>query len=430
MKDKLSALLLSSIMLVSCSGRKDDGILKFQVSKAGYSETMDVTGSVRAVVNVPVMPPSSGFGEMSVLRLAADGSIVKKGDTLCVLSTPEMENTYRNMLTSIETLEAGLKKIEAENALSLAFQEAHLASCESRLRRSELDSQKMVYASEFQKKQHELEKRKVLIEKRKAEQKLVSIKIIGQTNLAQAKARIIQEKMRAQTIADRLSSMTIIAQRDGMVLRTESPVMMISGSSGTGSMGGPIKEGSILFMQSAVLQFPDLSKMEITAEVLEADYRAIEKGQRVDIVVDAADRLVTTGKINRKSIIGRNSMTMINNYSQVKFYEVIIDVDSCHSGLRPGLNANCRIWLQSFTEVVTVPLTALFEREDAKVVYVASGRKYKPVEVETGYTGTSQSVILNGLSGGEMIALTEPPVNMIENDKKPRNTKPSKPPEL
>lgn len=428
MKDKLSALLLSSILLVSCSGSKDDGILKFQVSKAGYSETLDVAGSVRAVVNVPVIPPSSGFGEMSVLWLAADGSIVKKGDTLCVLSTPEMENTYRTMLTSIETLEAGLKKIEAENALNLAFQQAHLASCESRLRRSELDSQRMVYASEFQKKQHELEMRKVLIEKRKAEQKLASTRIIGQTNLAQAKARIIQEKTRAQSIADRLNSLTIIAQRDGMVLRTESPMIMISGSTGTGAMGGPIREGSVLFMQSAVLQFPDLSKMEITAEVLEADYRAIEKGQRVDIVVDAADRLVTTGKVNRKSIIGRQ--TMIYNYSQVKFYEVIIDVDSCHSDLKPGLNADCKIWLQHLTEVVTVPLTALFEKEDSKVVYVANGRKYKPVEVETGYTGNSQCVILNGLSGDEVIALTEPPVNMIEKEKKPRNSKPRKSQEL
>ena len=428
MKFKLLVLLLSSILFVSCSGRKDDGILKFQVRNEGYSETIDVPGSVRAVVNIPVMPPSSGFGDMSVLRLAADGSFVRKGDTLCVLSTPEMENSYRTMLTTIETLEAGLKKIEAENAFSLASQEAQLANCKSSLKRAELDSQRMIYASEFQKRQHELEIRKLLIEKRKAEQKLISTKIIGETNLAQAKARIVQEKSRAQSIADRLNSLTIIAQRDGMVLRTESPVIMISSSGGSGSMGGPIREGSVLFMQSAVLQFPDLSKMEITAEVLEADYRSIEKGQRVDIFVDAADRLVTTGKINRKRIIGRSSM--INTYSQVKFYEVTIDIDSCHSDLRPGLNADCRIWLHDIRDAITVPLTALFEKEDGKVVYVANGRRYRPVVVETGYTGSSQSVILNGLSGDEVIALTEPPVNLIENEKKPRSTIHRNPPEL
>jgi HlyD family secretion protein len=422
MKIKHLFLLLSSVLFVSCADKENDGILKYQVRKAGYSETLAVQGSVRAVVNVPVMPPGSGFGDMSVLKLAADGSIVKKGDTLCVLSTPEMENSYRTMLTTIETLEAGLKKIEAENAMNLAFQEAQLAGCESALRRSELDSQRMIYASEFQKKEHELVMRKLLIEKRKAEQKLASTKIIGKTNLAQAKARIVQEKSRAQSIADRLNSLVIIAQRDGMVLRTEAPIVMISsGSGGSGAMGGPIREGSVLFMQTAVLQFPDLNKMEITAEVLEADYRAIEKGQRVDIIVDAADRLVTTGKVNRKSIIGRNRLNY--NYSQVKFYEVIIDVDSCHSDLKPGLNADCKIWLQDFQEVVTVPLTSLFEKNDTKVVYVANGRKYYPAEVETGYMGSSHSVILNGLSGGEVIALTEPPVNMIIKEKRTKNTK-------
>ena len=429
MKVKLSVLLLSSILFVSCSGRKDDNILKFQVRKAGYSETLDVPGSVRAVVNVPVMPPSAGFGDMSVVKLAADGSFVKKGDTLCVLSTPEMENSYRTMLTTIETLEAGLKKIEAENAFNLAFQEAQLSSCESSLRRIEIDAQRMIYASEFQKKQHELEMRKLLIEKKKATQKLTSTKIIGQTNLAQAKARIVQEKTRAQSIVDRLNSLTIIAQRDGMVLRTESPIMMISAAGGgTGSVGGPIREGSVLFMQSPVLQFPDLSKMEITAAVLEADYRAIEKGQHVDIVVDAADRLVTTGKVIRKSIIGRN--TMFNNYTQVKFYEVIINVDSCHSDLRPGLNADCKIWLQDMKDVVTVPVTAMFEKNDARVVYVVDGRKYRLVEVETGYTGSSHCVILNGLSGGEVIALTAPPENKIIKEKRPKKTKPIPPPEV
>ena len=428
MKIRSSVLLLSSILLFSCSGRKNDGILTYQVRKGGFSETFNAQGSVRAVVNVPVMPPSSGFGDMSVQRLAADGSIVKKGDTLCVLSVPEMENSYKTMLTTIETLEAGLKKIEAENALNLSSQEAQLANCESALRRSELDSQRMIYATELQKKQHELELRKLIIEKRKAEQKLASAKIIAQTSLAQAKARIVSEKSRAQSIADRVNSLTIIAQRDGMVLRTESPIIMISGSGGTGSIGGPIREGSVLFMQSAVLQFPDLSKMEITAEVLEADYRAIEKGQHVDIVIDAADRLLTTGKVNRKSIIGRNAM--VNVYSQVKFYEVIINIDSCHTDLKPGLNADCKIWLQDVKEVLTVPVTALFEKEDARIVYVAEGKKYKPVEVETGYTGRSQSVILKGLSGGEAIALTEPPGSMIVNDKKSRNTKPSNPPEL
>jgi HlyD family secretion protein len=428
MKANLSVLLLSFVLFTSCSGRKGDGILKFQVIKANYSETLDVPGSVRAVINIPVIPPSSGFGDMSVRKLAADGSIVKKGDTLCILSAPEMENSYRNMLTSIETLEAGLKKIDAENTLNLAVQEAQVAICSSNLRRAELDSRGMGHVSEFQQKQHDLEVRKLIIEQRKAEQKLTSTTIIGQTNIAQSKARIVQEKSRAQTMADRLNSLTIIAQRDGMVLRTESPVMMVAGAGGIGMVGGPIMEGSILFMQSPVLQFPDLSKMEIRAEVLEADYRSIEKGQRVDIVVDAAGKLLTTGKVNRKSIIGRN--TMIYTSSQVKFYEVVIDIDSCHSELRPGLNAECKVWIQDIADVVTIPLTAMFEKEATRVVYVVDGRRFKPVEVKTGYTGNSHCVVLEGLSGGEVIALSEPPLNLIDKGKEPRSIKPRQAPKL
>ena len=68
--------------------------------------------------------------------------------------------------------------------------------------------------------------------------------------------------------------------------------------------------------------------MQISAEVAEADFKKIEKDQHVVITVDAAEKLTTTGKVNRKNLIGRNAQRYSD--SKVKFYEVIIDVDSCH----------------------------------------------------------------------------------------------------
>jgi HlyD family secretion protein len=403
--------ILFIICLCSCTGKKDNSIITFQLSKSDYVEKINVSGTVQAVVNMPVMPPRNQLGQMTVVQIVQDGAFVKKGDTLCVLSSPEVESRYREMLTSIETLEAELKKAEADNKLNIALLEAQLATSEAQLKISSLDSLQMKFATEVNQKLIELEMKKAVIEKQKTERKLAATKTIGETDKRQTKARIMQEKMRAQTFADQITSMTLIAQRDGIVMRTESPRIMVSSSTGTGSFGGPIREGSVIFLSTPVLQFPDLSRMQVSADVAEADFRKIEKGQKVFITVDAAEKLNTTGKINRKNL----SASAAQRYSgsKVKSYEVIIDVDSCHLKMKPGLSANCEIILKEEKDTLFVPTLAIFERDSSKIVYVKNKKEFVPVKIETGTSGSSFTIIAGGLKGDETIALTEPPNSLI-----------------
>jgi multidrug efflux pump subunit AcrA (membrane-fusion protein) len=204
-------------------------------------------------------------------------------------------------------------------------------------------------------------------------------------------------------------------------MRTESPIFSIMGPQGLGTLGGPIREGSVLFLDNPVLQFPDLSKMQVSAEVAEADFKKLEKGQQVRIVVDAAEKLSTTGKVNRKNLIGRNAQ----RYSdlKVKFYEVIIDVDSCHSRMKPGLSTLCEITLTEEKDTLFVPTLAIFERDSARVVYVMKKQGFAPVRVRTGLSGNSYTIISGGLKGDEIIALSEPPERLIipGNDNKERS---------
>jgi multidrug efflux pump subunit AcrA (membrane-fusion protein) len=416
MKIFFFASLLFPFMLLSCTGRKDTGVITFQLSKSDYVEKINVSGTVQAVVNVPVMAPSRMMGQMRVARLAEDGAYVKTGDTICVLALPELISMYSQALNSIETLEAGLKKTEADNKLKIALLEAQLATSEAQLKISSLDSLRMQYAPEVNQKLLKLEMKKVLIEKQKTEKKLAATKSIGQTEIRQMNARILSEKARTQTMADQVRSLTIIAQREGIVTRTESPVFTIMGPGGIGKMGGPIREGSMLFMNTPVLQFPDLTKMQISAEVQEADFKKIEKGQKVKIDVDAAQKLETTGRVNRKSLIGRNAMRY--SESKVKFYEIIIDVDSCHSRMKPGLSAYCEITLKEAKDTLFVPTLSIFERDSSKVVYVLGKNNFSPVKVETGMSGSSHTIITAGLNGDEVIALTEPPNSLIRSEER------------
>jgi multidrug efflux pump subunit AcrA (membrane-fusion protein) len=403
--------LLFTLCLLSCTGKKDNSIITFQLSKSDYVERINVPGTVQAVVNTPVMSPRSIYGNLTVARLAQDGAFVKKGDTICVLSSPELESMYKEVLTSLETLDAGLKKTEADNKLNIALLEAQLATSEAQLKISFLDSLQLKFAPEVKQKLLELEMKKALIEKQKTERKLTATKTIGATEIRQKKAMMLQEKTKAQTYADQINSMTIIAQRDGVVMRVEAPMYMISSSRGSGTFGGPVREGSVLMMSSPILQFPDLSLMQVSADVAEADFKKIEKGQKVFITIDAAKKLVTTGKVNRKSLASSSAQRY--SRSKVKSYEVIINVDSCHSKMKPGLSAGCEIILKELGDTIFVPTLSIFEKDSAKVVYVKGKKKFLPVKVETGTSGSSYTIITGGLKGDELIALTEPPNSLL-----------------
>ena len=402
-------------LLFSCSGKKDNRVITFRLTKSDYIEKISVQGTVQAVVNVPVIPPNPMFYQMTVLRLADDGAFVKKGDTICVLTVPEVESMYMEANTSVETLEAGLKRTEADNRLNIALLEAQLLTCEAQLKISALDTLKMKFASEVERRLLELEMKKSLIEKQKTEKKLAATKLIGETDIRQMKARIAQEKSKAQTMSDQINSLTIIAQRDGLVTRAESPKVYYFTSSGMGSFGGPVKAGSVMFPGRPVLQFPDLTLMQVSAEVAEADFKTIEKGQKVNITVDAAKKLVITGIVNRKSLMGHTAEKYSD--SKVKFYEVIIDVDSCHSKMKPGLSAGCEIILSEASDTIFIPTQAIFERDSAKVVFVMEKENFSQVKVGTGSSGSSYTLITSGLKGDEVVALSEPPNSLIVNEK-------------
>ncbi len=411
------------LLLPSCSGKKSDGILTFHLTRSDYVEKITVPGTIQAVVNYPVNPANQSYYQMSVIRLAADGAFVKKGDTICVLSAPELISGYEEAKSRLDSLEAGLKKAEADNKLNIELLEAQLATNEAQLKISSLDSLRILFATEVQQRLLKLEMKKARIECEKTGKKLAATRIIADNDIKQVHARIIQEQTKVQSMADQVSGLTIISPRDGIVSRTESPVFRFFSLEGSGTAGGPVREGSVLLFETPVLQFPDLSTMQVSAEVAEADFKKLEKGQQVVIVVDAAEKLVTTGKVNRKNLIGSNEQRWSD--SKVKFYEVIIDIDSCHSKMKPGLSASCEITLTEAKDTLFVPTLAIFERDSIKIVYVKEKERYVPVAVKTGYSGSSYTIIKEGLRGGEVLALAEPPARLLEREHERKESHPA-----
>ncbi len=419
MKNFFVAVIILFISLASCTPKKTS-LLTCDLSRTDYTETIQSTGTIKAVNSVTITAPTSWYyGNLSVGWIKPEGSRVEKGDTICILKCDELLKSLDDQKTKLETQKADFKKLEADNALNLAMLEARVKENQAGMSISQLDSIQVRYAPPIKKQLMALELEKSRVEERKLQKKFLAEKTIDETDVRQMKARIIQAENYVQMTGDKVKELIITAPLSGLLCRGESQgMMMMMSSEGTSTfdLGAYPQVGAAIFPEMGLMNLPDLTEMQVILEVQEVDYKRIEKGQKVKIIVDAAGKLETTGEIKVKSLAPKQDYS---GQSKIKLYEVTVSIDSCHTRMPPGLSARCDILINQIKDTIVVPTMAIFERDSMKVVYVAENEKFRPVKVETGLSNSSQTIINKGLKGKETIALIEPPHNYLI---KPKDT--------
>lgn len=158
----------------------------------------------------------------------------------------------------------------------------------------------------------------------------------------------------------------------------------------------------------------DLSKMQVVANVDEADIGGVKVGQRVSFTVDAYPQETFQGTVKQVRLQATTT-------SNVVTYEVIIDAPNDDLKLKPGLTANVNIYTQESNGVLAVPTKALsFSpdkdvignayrvakndiRANSKKVYILSGNTLKAIPVTIGIAGNGFTEIKSGLTLGQNI---------------------------
>jgi len=410
----LALYILMVLFIFPSCGKKNQGVVTYNLKHSDYLETIDVEGTVQAV-NSNVLATPRVYSGLKVAYLAKEGAFVKKGDTICVLAAPDLMITFEQFNTDLEKMEGSKDSLEANQAMQLSLLEAQVETNNAQLEITMLDSIQLKFAPAVKQKLINLEMEKVKIEKMKLEKKLAAQKKIASSDLSQIGSRIMMQKNRIQMFQSQINSLYMVSPSDGFVIHAETPTFYTSGGS---TIGGKIEEGSKVFYSMPLLQIPDISKMQVSVEVPEADYKRINNDQKVDIKIESVTNLETTGKIIRKSLATKNRDEKLS----IKSYEIIVSVDSCDSKMKPGLSAFCRIIIGEMKDTIVVPSAAIFTKDSTKIVYVAKDDKFLPVPIETGISNSSESIVSKGLNGNETIALMEPPYLMISHELKSGNS--------
>lgn len=286
-------------------GAKESPYITAPVTKGNITQVVSATGTLQAVVTVQVGSQVSG----TISRLYADfNSKVKKGDVIAELDQakfkPRVDEGKANLLASQANL--------AKTNVTLEDTRRNLARA-AELRKRDLISQSELDAAQ------------------------TAFDAAG-AQFEVAKAQVEQSQAALNQASVDLANTVIRSPIDGIVISRNVDV----GQTVAASLQAPT-----LFTIAN-----DLSKMEVHANVDEADIGNVWEGQEVTFTVDAYPMRRFTGKVSQV----RHAPTMVQN---VVTYNAVVGIDNRELLLKPGMTANVGFLVSRKSDVLKIPNMAI-----------------------------------------------------------------------
>jgi len=382
-------------------------------------EAMDVSVRGRGAV---------AGGASTILSVIPDGSSVKSGDVLAVLDSSDYEELVRTQQMNVDrsradqsqavlNLEVARMAVQQyRNGLMLqtlrtmegqiALSKSDYARTSDRLEWSRKMLEKgylpksQISTEEFQRAQQALNLTKSLTTLRLFKRFSAPMYLrILESDVLGAEATLSFQERRFQRNEERLDKLkrqvercTIRAPHDGFVIYATQPNQQVR-----------IEEGMSVRQKQRLFYLPDLSQMEVAAMLHESVVKEVKPGMLARIKIEALSGRVLEGHV--VSVSQLPVVTPSSIFSDVKFFEGIVRLDTIPRGLRPGMTAEVEIKTVRRSDVLAVPAVALTIEKGHDVCYVAHDEGIERREVKLGESTRDMLEVVAGLEEGEEVVL-------------------------
>ena len=123
----------------------------------------------------------------------------------------------------------------------------------------------------------------------------------------------------------------------------------------------PLKEGSQVNTDTAVVTIGDLSKLQIITYIPERYVSFLKAGLDADVILEAYPDEKFTAKISEVSPV-------LDEATRTK--EVILNFPENDSRINAGMFAAVNLYLKDFKQVLSVPTSCIIEKNEKKFVYL------------------------------------------------------------
>jgi len=356
-------------ILASSNGAANDAnAAAIEVKRGSVKKVLLLDGELRAVRSRTIFGGSS-WDEFKIVYMPPEGTVVKAGDLVLELDSTNTLNKIKDTDEKIVAAENEIVRVKSQHESALRDLEVELSKLWLAYEQAKLKAKvpnEVVSRREFQEAQLALEKGKTeyenhlnKIEQKKKEQAAeLQVKVIEKDKL---KVQLDQAK-------SDLDGMKIKAPTDGMVLYNDHY-----------NERRKLQIGDLVWPGWPVVQLPDLTEMEVLAQVNEVDGPRLSVGARAEVKLDSYPDKVITGKIIDIS----QTAIKANRMAKAKIFRVTISLEqTLMEIMKPGMSALVSVTIGETQPNLLVPrATVRFDGERALLTRIESADARREVAV-------------------------------------------------
>jgi len=388
----LVAMLLP--LLTGCFGSSSGELPTGVVSQGEFEVHLGLQGELKAVESVSLSAPDLN-GQAKVTMVIEEGTRVEEGDVLLQFDTTELETTLENARNDYKIAMTKIDQAEAQLEVRIGDLENEVVRADLSLKRAEMRVTESETVPLVDRESAKLDVQESTLSAAKSRSALRSGLLEGEAELELLALDAARAQSRVEDVEKRIESATLTAPSPGLVILPEI---------WKGGSRGPIAAGDTIWGGSTVLTLPDLSEMEVIAWVHEVDAARVATEQTVDIVIDAHPDPSHSGTVERVADLAVRR----DRNKKVKHLKVTIGLDDTTELMKPGMTVRAEVLVDRRTDVLSVPLEAIFDEDGETFVFAESMTGYRRIDVELGIANDTHVIVTSGLDSGDIVALVDP----------------------
>jgi HlyD family secretion protein len=406
---KKGAAVLAVIIVVGVSVavaaalRRDTGSSSLPTALAARTTFVDflqLRGEIRPVRSIVLTAPSSGT-DLQIVELATNGAKVAAGDAVVTFDPTVQQRTLETKQSELKQAESEIDRTEAEQRRRVASAQSELEEAKNALERARLELQGNELRARI-----EAEKFVIAVSDAEEHVRELEKKIEGERMAAQADAAIARQKRDKAQFDVRETERIIGSLQVRAPIAGSISLLPNFRAGGPGMRNAPeFKRGDRAWFGAQIAELPDLTSIQLTARVDEADRGRVQVGSTVRVRVDAVPDRELMGTLKDISVVAKPDFT---TWPPVRNFDVVVSLAESDPRLRSGMSASARVELDRMPSVLVVPTAAVFQRGPATIVYVLHRGTFESRPVTVLRRGRDQIAIASGINEGERVALKEP----------------------
>lgn len=369
------------------------------VRREDFVNWLSLRGDTEARRSVTISAPYRA-GSLQILQIVSSGAKVKAGAVLVRFDATTLRQTLAQDENALKSSEADIEQSRAQARLKEEQDLTNVLKARYGVQSAQLDASKQEILSRIDGEESKLKLSDARQQLAETEAQERADRISDAADVQSKEGERDKALFALRQDERGLRELTLRAPIDGIVTLLETNWQ------GPLSSPLPFRPGDRAWPGAPIAELPDLSTLDISARVDEAERGLLLTGQPATVRVDAVPDREFTGRV--KDISTLASMDFSAGWPFPRNFKVMVFLDRSDPRLRPGMVAAVRVAVERVRDGIVIPAESVFSRGGRNVVYVLRGSRFAAREVSVLRRSEDQVLVGEGIEPGERVALKDP----------------------